>query len=108
MIGSRTRTTIALAHRAQVQTVDHLHHEPRQMFLRQPLVDRGRHQEAGQAVSGAEVRHAAVSRRGRIVVTILAWNPRGVKSDRLLATPVPRGDLSYCSGRSIAAGEADP
>jgi hypothetical protein len=40
VVASRTRTAIALAHRAQVEIVDYFHHEPRQMSLRQSLVDR--------------------------------------------------------------------
>ena len=42
VIGGRPRAAIRLHHRRHLQTLDYLHHEPRQMPLRQPLIHRRR------------------------------------------------------------------
>src|SRR4051794_16387096 len=85
MIGSLTAAAIAANHRPQVQAPDHLHHEPRQMPLRQPLVHRRRQQETGVAVDRAEGAHARKIRRAVINgPRILAEPSQRVKSDGLL------------------------
>jgi hypothetical protein len=57
MVGCLPAASVAADHRPQVQPRDHLHHEPRQVPLRQPFVHRRRHQETGIAVNRAEVGH---------------------------------------------------
>ena len=47
VVGCRPRAAIAFAHRGQIHPVDNLHHEAGQVSLRQPFIDRRRHQEAG-------------------------------------------------------------
>ena len=85
MIGSLTAAAIAANHRPQVQAPDHLHHEPCQMSLRQPLVHRRRQQETGVAVDRAEGAHARKIRRAVINgPRILAEPSQRVKSDGLL------------------------
>jgi hypothetical protein len=93
MIGSLTAAAIAANHRPQVQAPDHLHHEPRQMPLRQPLVHRRRQQETGVAVDRAEGAHARKIRRAVINgPRILAEPSQRVKSDGLLvAQSAPDG-----------------
>jgi hypothetical protein len=39
-VGRIARSAVAAAHRPQVQSVDHFHNEPREVALRQPLIDR--------------------------------------------------------------------
>ena len=84
MVGCRTRPAIAAAQRPQVQPFNHLHHKPRQMPLRQPLVDRWRQQKPGLSIHLAKVAHPPTA----------PWCPRQsapphyglafAKSDRLL------------------------
>ena len=57
MIRRGSRAAITAAHCAKVEPVDHLHHEARQMLLRQPLVNRRRQQEPGLPIDRAEVAH---------------------------------------------------
>ena len=91
MIGSLTAATIAANHRPQVQAPDHLHHEPRQMPLRQPLVHRRRQQETGVAVDRAEGAHARKIRRAVIIGPRIQSEPsQRVKSDGLLASASAR------------------
>src|SRR3546814_18817927 len=40
MIGRRSRPAIAVAHRAQVEPVDHFHHKARKMLLGKPFIHR--------------------------------------------------------------------
>jgi hypothetical protein len=65
MVGGRACAAITLAHRGQVKAVDDLHHEPGQMPLRQPLVDRWRQKETGCAIGRAEVGQGKMSGGGR-------------------------------------------
>ena len=55
MVGGLAAAAIAADHRSQVQALDHLHHEPRQVPLRQPFVHRRRQQETGVAVGRRKV-----------------------------------------------------
>jgi hypothetical protein len=58
VVGGLTGTAVAAKHRPQIQARNHLHHEPRQMLLRQPFIHRWRHQETSVAVDRTEVLHA--------------------------------------------------
>ena len=57
MVRRLARAPVAAGHRPQVQSLDHFHNEPREVALRQPLIDRWRHQEVHVAVDRAEVAH---------------------------------------------------
>ena len=57
VIRRRTGAAVAARHRPQVQPVDHLDHEPRQMLLRKPLVHPRRQQKTRVAVNLTEVAH---------------------------------------------------
>ena len=59
------RASVSNEHLSQVETGNHVHHEPRQMRLRQPLVHRRRHQETGIAINRTEVLHAGMSESER-------------------------------------------
>jgi len=59
MIRSRTRAAIGSAHPAEVETVGHFDDEPRQVLLRQPLVDGRRQQIPRLPIDAAEIVHAA-------------------------------------------------
>jgi hypothetical protein len=59
VVGCLARAAVAAGHGPQVQSLDHVHNEPREVALRQPLVDRWRHQEVHVAVDRAEVAHVA-------------------------------------------------
>jgi hypothetical protein len=57
MIRCRTGPTIGAAHPAEVQFVDHFANEPRQMFLRQPLVHRRRQHVPALPIDRPEIAH---------------------------------------------------
>jgi hypothetical protein len=52
-----SRTTIAAGHKPQIQPPNDLHHKPREMSFRQPLVHRWRQQKAAVAVNRTEIAH---------------------------------------------------
>jgi hypothetical protein len=58
VVGGRAGAAVGLGHPAQVEAIDHLHYEARQVLLRQPLVNRRRQQETGVAINRAEVAHS--------------------------------------------------
>src|ERR1700678_4079686 len=99
MIRSRTGPAIRPAHPAEVETVDHIGNESRQVLLGQPFVDRGRKQIPRLPIDRPEIAHAAQFLVGpRISSPILlgraaARPPQTVlvqlKSDRLLAEKSP-------------------
>ena len=64
MVRRLARAPVAAGHRPQVQSLDHFHNEPREVALRQPIIDRWRHQEVHVAVDQAEVAHVAEVRGG--------------------------------------------
>ena len=66
VVGRFPRATVAAGHRPQIQPRDHLHHEPRQVPLRKPLVHRRRHQKSAVTVDRAEVAHAEEVRAGGV------------------------------------------
>src|SRR5271168_1790886 len=70
MIGRRSRTAIAAAHRPKVQAVNHFHYEPGQMRLGKPVVYRGRQQISRVAVNRAEIAHSASSMMINIMILI--------------------------------------
>jgi hypothetical protein len=53
-------------HRRQIEPVDHLHHNPSQVPLGQPLVHRRRKQKSRVAVNRTEIRHAEISMEKKI------------------------------------------
>jgi len=57
VIRPRARPAIAADQRSQIHSVDHLHHEPRQMPFRQPLVCRRRQQKSRLPIHLAKVAH---------------------------------------------------
>ena len=57
VIRGRTRAAIRLDHRRQVQLLDNLDHEARQMPLRQPLVNRGRQKKPRLPIHRTEIAH---------------------------------------------------
>ena len=59
MIRSRTGPAIRPAHPAEVETVDHIDNESRQVLLGQPFVDRGRKQIPRLPIDHPEIAHAA-------------------------------------------------
>ena len=62
-----------------IQPLDNFHHKARQVLFRQPLINRGRHQEPGLTVARAEVAHQRLSGlAARLNVAILYGCPRGV------------------------------
>jgi hypothetical protein len=61
MIRRRAGTAISPDRYAQVELVNHLHNEARQMLLRQPLVDRRRKQKSGLPIKRAEIAHRRAS-----------------------------------------------
>ena len=63
--GGRAGAAITLAHGGQAKTVHNLHHEPGNVPLRQPLVDRWGQKEAGRAIGRAEIGQGKVSGDGR-------------------------------------------
>ena len=66
--------------------IDDLHHKPRQMPLRQPILDRGRKQIAGLPVNGAEVVHGGTAKLEESTARDCRYLNGKVKSDRLLGT----------------------
>jgi hypothetical protein len=88
VLGRLARATVAAGHGPQVQSLDPFRNEPREVALRQPLIDRWRHQEVPIAVDRAEVTHAALGPEGGAnwVRGFYRLLPRRAKSDRL---PVP-------------------
>src|SRR5262245_659778 len=59
MIAGRPAATIALYHRRQVQSVDHLDDKPREMPLGKPFIERRRKQKPRTAVKLPEIAHQA-------------------------------------------------
>jgi hypothetical protein len=57
VIRRRARPTIATAHRTKIKPIDNFNYKPRQMALRQPLVNRGRQKKSRIAVYRPEVPH---------------------------------------------------
>jgi hypothetical protein len=57
MIRSRTGPTIGPTHPAEVEIVDHFANEPRQVFLRQPLVHRRRQHIPTLPINRPEIAH---------------------------------------------------
>ena len=99
MIGCLARATIAARHRPQIQPPNDLHHEPRQVSLRQPLVHRGRKQKPGVTIDRTEIAHAYEVHRSQLVRCILFYRtiPRRVKSDRLLGAADMAADLGVAT-----------
>jgi len=64
VVRCRTRTAVAPAQRRQIEPVDHLHHEPRQMFLRQPLLNRRWKQLVRVAIERPEIAHGRAHSTG--------------------------------------------
>jgi hypothetical protein len=57
VIRRRARSAISFDEFRQIQSVDHFHHEARQMSLRQPLIHRGRQQKSSVAIDRSKVVH---------------------------------------------------
>ena len=75
VIGRRSRTPIAPAHRRQVKPVNHLNDEPRQMSLRKPVIHRRRQKEASLAVNRAEIAQKRATQRGRKAESMQRFYP---------------------------------
>jgi hypothetical protein len=59
MVGGRSRAPVALAHRREVQPVNHFDNKARQVPLRQPFIHGWRQEKSSVAVNLAEIAHGA-------------------------------------------------
>ena len=86
MVRRRTGAAISADHGAQIETVDHLRHEARQMLLRQPIVHRWRKQKPSPPIKVTEVVQVkGPSKPGRISSRFYSYLALFAKPDTLLS-----------------------
>ncbi|MCY1551868.1 hypothetical protein D9M68_882280 [compost metagenome] len=85
MVCGRTPAGVLAGQLAQIELLDDLYHEPRQVIIRQPFVYRGRQQVRSVSIGGDEAAHwGGLSVAGPRLSRIPPTRGRLGKSDRLL------------------------
>ena len=102
MITGRARAAIGFAHRRHIQLIDDIHHKPRQMLLRQPIINGRRKQIRGLTVDRAEVVHGGAAKLENQSPGQFRYPNGEVKSDRLLAVVSQQVILGQPGHRCVA------